>query len=1087
MNLYISILSGVMSILGAAVMLFAIFKTRNLLKQVQGGNYEQRWQVLFALMIAFVPAYLTVSYIAFSGAQQTLFLITGVVFLLGAIYVFLVTRVGYLTIDELGKAVENKEVALENKSKLEHQMKMARERLKQQNIVLLHLSKTINVKGADYEQVINHITKIGAETLDVERVGLWHYSEDKTAISCFDLYEKIKNEHSKGTVLQASEFPLYFEAFEEFRMIDTDNAYLDPRTGDYSRLYLTPLGISSIIHVAVWVAGKTLGILTFEHVGPTRIWTPEEKTFARTLADMVSLAWESSQKQETEKDLRESEERYKRLSEASFEGIALHDQGKIIEVNTAFEKITGYPEKDIIGRNFLDFIAPEAQDDARAYLESKQNNALETIALRNDNTVIYTEIIQRHVEMNGLSQTVVAMRDIGWRKKTEQEKQNLIEELKKARETLETKVQERTASFKEANEALMIETENRKKMDEKFLVYEDIVNNMPVGVLMFEFEDVDDTKTLRGIMANPAAEMMGQAKAKDFIDKPWIEYSPGTFESGRDQVYQEVVKTGKIKDLGIIHYKGAHNALENRHIPENFFHFMAFPISNNSFCLSIENVTEKIKNEEKFQRVFEASQSALFMVDEEGKIILANSEAEKLYGYSKEELQKINIIKLFPQEYQGEFLEMKEQFFSPTNEASWLPVKEGRGLRKDGTMPTVNMSFNPTYSKTGIYLLVSITDITERKMAKEQIQLYKDIIENIPIGLDVMKFENIEDPKSLKVVSINPAFEKYSGIKSESLVGKYANDLPKELFKSEQGKVFQNIVKTGEAKDLGTFHHEVNGQPENYTHVKAFPIPGNHIALSYENITEQIKTEERFRLIVEAAPSAMVMTDKAGKISLVNARAQELFGYSKEELQTMDVSLLFADRYRKEYFENRQAFFESPLDREKFRKLEHIVIKKDGSEIVAEVSYIPIYSGNLLFMLTAINPFSKKKLDQKKLEENYQTFKAVVEQAPIIITRLNAESTIEYINSLGEQAFHIDNMVGMQFTDLLDETSKADFEKNLNDVFASGNTLHFDTRFKLQEGQYWYKTTLTPIKKDEKVSSVISISLRLEKIEKTST
>jgi len=969
MSTSILIISEVLILAGAIIMLFAIFKTRNILKLKKLGKNERNWKILVSLMIFFFLGYITTVYIVFLGAEKPFLIISGSVFLLGALFVYLVARINFNTLTDLGNALKNSMTEIDRRVQSENKMKTANDELSKHNEALLSMAKKINVNTDSLEKIIKQITELGSEILSVERVSVWYYNELRTSISCSDLYEASKKEHSSGTILQAKDYPLYFKALEENRVIDAHNAHADPRTIEYSTSYLTPLGINSMLDVVISDSGKTDGIICFEHVGPIRTWSPGEIVFANVLAYFISLAIEVYERRIAEEKLQKSEERFRTLSEASFEGIAIHYKGKILETNAAFAKLYGYTESEIIGLDLLELVARESKEIFKNNLLANDKNTYEVIALRKDKTVIYVEIMQGSIDFKDSTCGLLAVRDLTWKKKAEEEKLALISELKKAKVDSEIKIQERTSDLKMINETLLKEMEERKKINEQVHVYKDIVKNIPIGILMFEFENIEDTKSLKVVMANPAAEIMGEAKVRDFVGKYLVDFSPDSFKSGRDKIYQEVVKSGEIRDLGIIHYKGS-NIDGATQIPENYFHFVAFPLPKNSVGLSLENVTEQVKAEARFERVVEASPFALLMVDKGGKITLANLQAELIYGYSRQELLNADILKLVPERFHNEFMESLKLFFKAPDAPAGLLSKEGVGLKKDRSVVPITISFSPVYTKTGIYLLVSIADINERKKAEEQIKLYENIVINIPIGLNIMKFENLEDTHSLKLVATNPAFDRYFSTKGIDLKGKYAIDFSSEIFKNGQDKIYQKIVKTGQPQDFGTIHHSGNGQPDNYIHMSAFPIPENYIAISYENITEQIKTEERFRLVVEAAPIAMIVADKIGKISIVNSQAEILFAYNKEELKNMDFGQLFPEENRKEYLETRRNFFENPDEREKIQKLQQIIQKKDGTQARVEISFIPIYSGNAIFMLASIPEESEGKKQEEKIIEN---------------------------------------------------------------------------------------------------------------------
>src|SRR5207244_13351348 len=70
------------------------------------------------------------------------------------------------------------------------------------------------------------------------------------------------------------------------------------------------------------------------------------------------------------------------------------------------------------------------------------------------------------------------------------------------------------------------------------------------------------------------------------------------------------------------------------------------------------------------------------------------------------------------------------------------------------------------------------------------------------------------------------------------------------------------------------------------------------VVLVFRDISERLKTEERMRLTVEAAPNAMIMVGHDGRIVLVNSQTERLFGYGREELLGQPIEILVPERYR---------------------------------------------------------------------------------------------------------------------------------------------------------------------------------------------
>ena len=191
------------------------------------------------------------------------------------------------------------------------QLKRAMETLRQRTeqtirhqAVLLALAQMDN---ADLLAAQQRITEEDAKTLGVERVSIWLFNEDRSAIACQDLYRLSRNAHERGLRLQARQYPRYFHALEENRAVAANDAQSDPRTSEFTEGYLKPFEITSMMDVPVWLHGKVVGIVCHEHSGPIREWQPEEQEFAASIADVVSLALAAGERNRMEQALCERE------------------------------------------------------------------------------------------------------------------------------------------------------------------------------------------------------------------------------------------------------------------------------------------------------------------------------------------------------------------------------------------------------------------------------------------------------------------------------------------------------------------------------------------------------------------------------------------------------------------------------------------------------------------------------------------------------------------------------------------------------------------------------------------------------------
>ena len=141
----------------------------------------------------------------------------------------------------------------------------------------------------DVELAFHRITETLAEAINVQRASLWFYDDQKSFIECVDLYEKYSNKHSSGLKLSKSDFPKYFDALSTEKTIAAENAHTSPATMEFSKNYLSPLGIGAMLDVPLWVNDRMHGVLCHEHVGESRIWTADEENFAYLAANITSM------------------------------------------------------------------------------------------------------------------------------------------------------------------------------------------------------------------------------------------------------------------------------------------------------------------------------------------------------------------------------------------------------------------------------------------------------------------------------------------------------------------------------------------------------------------------------------------------------------------------------------------------------------------------------------------------------------------------------------------------------------------------------------------------------------------------------
>ncbi|MCF8361846.1 MAG: PocR ligand-binding domain-containing protein [Prolixibacteraceae bacterium] len=170
--------------------------------------------------------------------------------------------------------------------------------------------------------------------------------------------------------------------------------------------------------------------------------------FLLDVTQLISeVSFQKKEQSELNKALKESEERFKALHNASFGGITIHDKGVILDCNQGLSGMTGYSIDELIGMDGLLLIAPETRDLVMNNIMSGYEEPYEAIGLRKNNETFPIRLEARNVPYKGKMVRTVEFRDI-----TEQKKKEL--EIKKLNEELEERVKRRTIQLESANKEL---------------------------------------------------------------------------------------------------------------------------------------------------------------------------------------------------------------------------------------------------------------------------------------------------------------------------------------------------------------------------------------------------------------------------------------------------------------------------------------------------------------------------------------------------------------------------------------------------------------------------------------------------------
>jgi PAS domain S-box-containing protein len=399
------------------------------------------------------------------------------------------------------------------------------------------------------------------------------------------------------------------------------------------------------------------------------------------------------------------------------------------------------------------------------------------------------------------------------------------------------------------------------------------------------------------------------------------------------------------------------------------------------------DLSEGMASDAKYRGLLEAAPDAMVVVNQRGEIVLLNVQAEKQFGYSRDELVGQKVKNIIPEGFAERLIADATR---STAEALAQQIGMGielSGRRKDGSEFPIEIMLSPLQSAEGILVTAAIRDISVRQAAeKHLVQMesrYRGLLEAAPDAMVVVNQRG-------EIVLVNVQAEKQFGYRRDELLSQkvkniipqgFAERLIADATRSTAEALAQQmgmgIELSGRRKDGSEFPIEIMLSPLESAEGILVTAAIRDISVRQAAEKHLVQMESRYRGLLEAAPDAMVVVNQRGEIVLVNVQAEKQFGYRRDELVGQKVKNIIPQGFAERLVADASRSVADALAQQIGMGIELSGRRKDGGEFPIEIMLSPLESADGILVTAAIRNISARK---KSEEDNAELERRVEER-----------------------------------------------------------------------------------------------------------
>ena len=613
----------------------------------------------------------------------------------------------------------------------------------------------------------------------------------------------------------------------------------------------------------------------------------------------------------------ENEEKFKKLSNLTFEGILIHEMGIVIDCNDSFLKMFGYNHEDLVGRDITKIIYP------KKYLKTVAKNRInnytfpyEVEGIRKDGSIFPIEVEARNIApINNKTIRVTAFRDITGRKKAEAENKKLS-----------------IAIEQSANTVVITD------------IYGNIQYTNP------KFTEVTGYTATEVLGKNPRILSSGM-QTKEFYSLLWQTISAGNIWSGE---FQNKAKNGNL-------YWELTTITPIKNEAGEICSYLAIKEDISKNKEAEENLKE---SEKKYRYLFENNPQPMWIYNIETLAFLeVNKAAIQHYGYTREEFIAMTLKDIRPKEDVDALLKDIEM----AKRAGYNPAREWLHLKKSGEIINVTIVSHKVTLNNKEARHILVNDITATKKAeqallKAKIEIEKserkfrelfeksgDAILIIKNGvftecnkatLDMLGYKNYEDVLNLPPSKLSPEFQP-DGLRSDEKANELINIA---LIKGTYRFEWWHTNSNGETFPVEVLLTTIGNEPNNqvihciWRDITERKRAANELLNTYEIIKDR---ENFVSKIIETANEGFWLIDENANTIDVNTEMCKILGRPGIEIKGKSI-FDFVDEHNYTIFKNQ------------------LEIRKKGESSVYEIELLNANGINVPCLLKTSPTFNKK-------------------------------------------------------------------------------------------------------------------------------